>query len=308
MKERTIVLFSILILALICSCTPQHQSEHPDEQTWQLGWRMIENTLDKNYTLAELQFDSLLTQVKPIEEVFLINGLKLKITLGKNTEVLKIIKSQPPAIRVKLCEQDFAKDLSICANQPTEKVKNEALQREIIKLYIVDQAIRRKNIKHDLIAKYQIDTTGLKTKYDYSNPDETNVDEINRNRLKEIIKAFGFPTRQLVGKDAMRGIFYIIQHADGDTAWQKSQLPNIALAAENGDLSQKNYAYLYDRIQVNQGLPQRYGTQFAKVDPVNKIIELRPMEDLDNLDNRRRAIGLTPIEVYKRGVWRGLSE
>lgn len=308
MKKNIAKVFSFSLLILVSSCSKQHQLEPLDEQTWQLGWRMIENIWDKNHSLAELQFDSLLNQDKPIGDVFLINGLKLKTILEKKEEVTTIVENQSPATLIKLCEQDFAKGLNICANQPTEKVKNEALQREIIKLYVADQAIRRKNIKHDLIAKYQIDTTGLKTKYDYSNPDETNVDEINRNRLKEIIKAFGFPTRQLVGKDAMQGIFLIIQHADGDTAWQKSQLPNIALAAENGDLSQKNYAYLYDRSQVNQGLPQRYGTQFAKVDPVNKIVELRPTEDLANLDNRRRAIGLRPIEVYKRGVWRGLSE
>ncbi|MFK7935277.1 MAG: DUF6624 domain-containing protein [Saprospiraceae bacterium] len=308
MKKDQIIFLSIFILTFIYSCKIENQSEPQEEAIWLLGWRMIENARNQNFHLAETQFDSLLTQDKPIGDVFLLNGLKLKLKLSKEAEVIDIVSNQSPIIRTKLCEQNFAKDLAICANQPLERIENKALQSEIIKLYIADQAIRRKNILHDIIEKYKIDTTGLKTEYDYSNPDEINVDEINRNRLKEIIKEFGFPTRKLVGKDAMHGVFLIIQHADGDSVWQKLQLPYMKLASENGSLRKKDYAYLYDRTQVNRGLLQRYGTQFAKVDPENQVVELRPTEDLLNLNNRRRAMDMMPIEVYKRGILRRLSE
>ncbi len=59
-----------------------------------------------------------------------------------------------------------------------------------------------------------------------------------------------------------------------------------------------NFAYLYDRILVSEGQKQRYGTQFAKVDPISKTVELAPTEAPETLDDRRRAIGMMPIAMY----------
>lgn len=91
----------------------------------------------------------------------------------------------------------------------------------------------------------------------------------------------------------------IIQHADRDKEWQQSQLENVEIAVKKGDLDGQSYAYLYDRIQVNNGEKQLYGTQFSKVDPVSKTVELAPTEDIEHLDERRMEIGLMPIEMYK---------
>ena len=46
----------------------------------------------------------------------------------------------------------------------------------------------------------------------------------------------------MVGKDAMQGIFLIIQHSDGDPHWQKSQLGYIEQAVKNGDMDGQSYA------------------------------------------------------------------
>ena len=102
----------------------------------------------------------------------------------------------------------------------------------------------------------------------------------------------------------MFGVFLMIQHADGDQEWQRSQLEKIEEAVEKGDLEGQSYAYLYDRIKIHRGEKQRYGTQFAKVDPVNKTVELAETEDIENLDKRRRAMGLMPIEMYKRFMFK----
>lgn len=126
------------------------------------------------------------------------------------------------------------------------------------------------------------------------------TDVTNTKRLKEIIKVYGFPTKVMVGKDAMRGIFFIIQHIDRDQEWQKSQLENIEKAVKEGSMDGQSYAYLYDRIKRNSGEKQRYGTQFAKVDPVNKTVELGDVKDIENLDQRRMEFGMMPIEMYER--------
>ena len=152
----------------------------------------------------------------------------------------------------------------------------------------------------DIISKYNID------KSEITKDGGVTVDERNRNRLKEIFKEFGFPNSKLIGKDAMQGIFFIIQHSDGDKEWQKSQLSNIEKAVENGDMDGQKYAYLYDRIKINSGEKQLYGTQFAKVDPINKTVELADTENIENLDNRRMKVGMMPIKMYKEYMLKNL--
>ena len=109
-----------------------------------------------------------------------------------------------------------------------------------------------------------------------------------------------------MGKDAMYGIFLMIQHSDADKEWQQSQLVNIEQAVKDGDMMGSNYAYLYDRIKVNSGQKQRYGTQFANVDPINRVVEIAETEDPENLDERRMAMGIMPIEMYKAFVLKNL--
>jgi hypothetical protein len=78
----------------------------------------------------------------------------------------------------------------ICKEYSIEKVENEELQIELIKMYINDQYVRS-NLMTDLLSKYNllkseviIDSFGV------------NTDERNRERLKEIIKENGFPTNE----------------------------------------------------------------------------------------------------------------
>lgn len=158
-------------------------------------------------------------------------------------------------------------------------------EMEIIENYINDPKSIGKSIK------------AFMSQYDFPE-DKTKgasmvfTDEINRTRLKEIIAEFGFPTEKLIGKDAMRGIFFMIQHSDGDREWQKAQLPHIESGVQSGEFSKQDYAFLYDRIQKNQSLPQRYGSQFGSG------AKMKETEDLPNLDNRRREMDMMPIDMY----------
>lgn len=104
----------------------------------------------------------------------------------------------------------------------------------------------------------------------------------------------------MVGETGMSNIFFIIQHADGDKKWQRQQLPLIKKSVEKGDMDPQNYAYLYDRIKINTGEKQLYGTQFSHVDMKNKTLELAPLDDPEHLDVRRRNSGMMPIELYKK--------
>ena len=55
-------------------------------------------------------------------------------------------------------------------------------------------------------------------------------------------------------------------------------------------------AYLYDRVQMYNKRPQRYGTQLYG--GVDGGLKLWTVEDPDNLDKRREELGLPPIREY----------
>lgn len=263
-----------------------------DEAIWKLGWRMVASSMEEKVELAEMQFDSLLDLTAAPDRQFLAKGLEIKSKLGKTDAMLELLTKQDEAMLSQLCTKPFLSALSPCAKFAEEKVADKALQKELITMFVNDQYARG-NLMKDLVIAYQIDTAKL------SRNGGVIVDEQNRNRLKEIISKHGFPTRLLVGRDAMRAIFIIIQHADGDKEWQKSQLINIEKAVKQGDMDGQNYAYLYDRIKINSGEKQLYGTQFSKVDMMNKTVELADTEDMENLDKRRREIGMMPFAMYK---------
>lgn len=343
-----------VVLLLTYSCNTVEQSNTMSEENWKLGWRMIENSRDQNLSLAEMQFDSIVTSKQPISERILLRGLVLKANLSKEAEVIKILSDQPKHLQHKICENGIISSLDFCSKQSVEIVENKKLELELIKMFVADQAVRS-NLETNLIPKYDLDINNIVTEGKFKiegkyrerlkekladngfsdeeleilnnfvdkqgddiftmddlvlkhNIDGSRfkaismglVDEQNRDRLKEIINEYGFPTEKLIGKEAMHGVWAIIQHADGDKDWQKSMLPYVELGVSNGEFSKNDYAYLYDRIQVNHGLPQRYGSQFEKVDRLNKIAELRETEDLKNLDNRRREMDMMPIELYKQ--------
>ena len=185
-------------------------------------------------------------------------------------------------------------DWEPCRGVESFKPNNEALQLELIKMFINDQYVRS-NLMTDLLEKYDLNKSEV-----LADSFGISTDVRNRIRLNEIIEEFGFPNRKMVGKDAMDGIFFIIQHIDRDKEWQRSQLPNIEKAVKAGDLDGQNYAYLYDRIKVNAGEKQLYGTQFSEVDYANKIATIAETEDLESLEKRRREFGMMPLQMYKR--------
>lgn len=59
----------------------------------------------------------------------------------------------------------------------------------------------------------------------------------------------------------------------------------------------KNYALLVDRVKINTGQKQIYGTQ---VDYNFKSAQAYPkkLADSINVNTRRKSVGLDPIEVY----------
>ncbi len=131
------------------------------------------------------------------------------------------------------------------------------------------------------------------------------IDVEHTQRMKEIVEHIGWPTRSRVGSHASDMAWLLVQHADHDRAFQQMCL-DLMKAQAAGEVSPANIAYLEDRVRVGEGRPQFYGTQFYADEAGN--FGPRPIEDPDNVDERRKAVGLQPLSDYARDVEQSYKE
>lgn len=116
-------------------------------------------------------------------------------------------------------------------------------------------------------------------------------------RIAEIMDATGWPGSSLVGEDGSSAAWLLVQHADHDIELQERALVLLEQAVAAGEAAAVNAAYLTDRVCVNRGGRQIYGTQFhgsgASFGPL-------PIHDRVRLDKRRAGVGLEPFADYER--------
>jgi len=288
----------LFLIVIAVSCKMQPSEKLSEEGIWQLGWRMTESFYLDNYDLAEVQFDSLITLSDSIKPSFLIIGLELLEKNASNDKMIEIFNTQSDFVKEELCAYNLLKTNAICMGFKPKEVSNKAFQLELVKLFYQDQFIRSAR-NDELLKRYDLEKEDVIPEKEHTLSDESISTE-----FKSLVSNYGFPTKAQVGTDGMNTVFVIIQHADDDVEWRREQFPKVENAVKNGDLSAMEYAYMLDRNNTRIGEPQKFGTQFKKVDGKKGIAELFPVEDIENLDARRRALGMEPIAMYKRTMLR----
>jgi hypothetical protein len=128
---------------------------------------------------------------------------------------------------------------------------------------------------------------------------DNSVDKKNTERMKEIVSEIGWPTISKVGGKSSLNAWVIVQHADHDIEFQKYCLSLMGKEVQE-EVSQKNIAYLEDRVRVHSGQPQIYGTQFKLID--GKFIP-DEIEDPEHVDERRKKMGLTTMAEYTQFMY-----
>ena len=117
------------------------------------------------------------------------------------------------------------------------------------------------------------------------------VDSSNVEELKKIITLYGFPSEQVVGKDANENAAFILLQYDKDTA-NHEMGEVLEKALQVGAINPNDYAWIIDRHLMNAGKEQFY--QFIPTPWICMIDEKRKYY------NRNRAsIGLKPLEDLK---------
>jgi len=118
------------------------------------------------------------------------------------------------------------------------------------------------------------------------------VDRHHARRMASIIARDGWPSVSCVGPLGADAAWVLVQHADHDPVFQRRCLALVEDAVRRGEASPRNLAYLTDRVLVAEGRPQMYGTQFqGGRQPL-------PIDDAAHVDDRRAAVGLSPLAAY----------
>lgn len=123
------------------------------------------------------------------------------------------------------------------------------------------------------------------------------VDSANYYVLRKIINTFGYPAWDYIGKSGANKFWLLVQHQDYHVEFQKEVLQLMEQLWLKGKVSAVDYAYLVDRVKVNTGELQVYGTQFD-LNAERSSFTPKPVIDPSNLNARRGKMGLGTIESY----------
>jgi len=135
-------------------------------------------------------------------------------------------------------------------------------------VYQSDQRIRLPNVPFEQFAK---------------------EDHRNQELVISIIEKCGMPSLQEVSNKQMNAIWLGLQHTD--KKYRKKYFPLIEDAVNAGDLSKQQYALMKDRILMDDGKPQLYGSQI-------KNGKLYKLEAPASVNERRKDMGMEPLEDY----------
>jgi len=123
------------------------------------------------------------------------------------------------------------------------------------------------------------------------------IDSLHFPVIKAIFDSVGFPGYDLVGKTSSHNFWLLVQHADKHLEFQQLALSAMWTQVEKKNANGADYAYLVDRVKVNAGELQIYGTQMTLNETETSFIPL-PVAFPEQLDARRKSVALPPIDFY----------
>ena len=166
-------------------------------------------------------------------------------------------------------------------------LNNASSQPQPLRRHLLQMARLDRSTRAELAASGRLFAAGYE-------PRMARVHQCNAQRLRRIIESIGWPGSDLVGPDGAEAAWLILQHAISEPELLRRALPLLTMAAREGTASPAHAAMLEDRIRFFERRPQRYGTQLDWDADGN--LSPGEVEDPQKLADRRRAVGLPPLE------------
>lgn len=208
--------------------------------------------------------------------------------------VIRKIKPEDIQLRQRIGQlYEDSIELQILRIQRTEK--DSARQKRMIELVKANGPIKPVKINCDSVGPMLEKVLELDQKSRESGGIDLNIDRQNQITVVSIFEGCGVPDASVVGKGSIYSMFMVIQHASRKL--REKYLPVFKAQSEKGFLDKATLALMEDRLLMDQGKKQIYGTQVRSIGAASNY-ELYELEDPANVDKRRAAIGLGPIKAY----------
>ena len=123
------------------------------------------------------------------------------------------------------------------------------------------------------------------------------TDSLNYLEIRRIFREHGFLGYDKIGKEGSHQFWLIVQHQDKYPEFQQRVLEQMKKEVDKGNANSIDYAYLVDRVKVNTGQLQIYGTQM-QINSDSTSFEPKPVKEFIQLDERRNQVKLPPIRYY----------
>ena len=133
----------------------------------------------------------------------------------------------------------------------------------------------------------------------------TRIDGESKLYIESLLGTYDWIDIKRFGSSVSAHAWILVQHADDHPEFQANVLTRMEPYLENGGVKPKNYAYLWDRVAVNTGRKQRYGTQ-PTWECTDGKMELQPLEDPENVNKRRAAMKMDTVEKALEDMARGI--
>lgn len=114
------------------------------------------------------------------------------------------------------------------------------------------------------------------------------LDDRLMEQLLTMVPPEGWFLKSVYGEQAAGAAFLIVQHS-GLEHWRRF-VPILEPLVAAGEVDGEEFGLMYDRLAVNEGRPQRYGTQMT-CKAGKWVIDRDNLEDPENADARRAAMG-----------------
>jgi hypothetical protein len=206
----------------------------------------------------------------------LLSDSALRLTSAGVKKLYKRLDTVPESLELKPAPLGKKNDLS------AERMRE--IRTEYSTRMVNDQMVRMNGIEHIVAAKMN------------------RTDADNTAALKKLIAEVGWLDVERFGEQASAAAILIVLHS-GDIPLMAAALPRIEVDAAAQRIDGGLYAKLYDRLALNLGRKQRFGTQHTVL-LVNGVVagkkKTQPIEDVAKVDQYRAEVGLPPLPADEK--------
>lgn len=175
--------------------------------------------------------------------------------------------------------------------QPSSDASIATIQRTITDMWADDQSARI-----TMLNLGTEDTTGARFwALQLAKAHTIEADLASTEYIENLLDTYDWLDRKRFGAAVSQHAWLLVQHADDRPDLQARVLKNMETHLKTGGIKPANYAYLWDRVAVNTGRKQRYGTQ-----PIwecqNSQLQLQPLENPETVNQRRAEMNMDTVE------------